>query len=108
MRTTFSFCYFTVFRLFLFLFVVIKKYIIVLYFNVHSLLLNFLFDFYLSLLCLFIILRFFNILFVSSLYCIVSFYFDLKYNNNITSRTQASGERRRVLHRRPRICMPNH
>ena len=25
-----------------------------------------------------------------------------------TTRMQASGERRRVLHRRPQICMPNH
>ena len=27
---------------------------------------------------------------------------------SLTSRMQASGERRRVLHRRPRICMPKH
>ena len=33
---------------------------------------------------------------------------DIGLKQNYTSRMQASGEQRRVLHRRPRICMPDH
>ena len=51
---------------------------IVLYFNVHSLLLNFLFNLYLSCILSIYNLKVFNILFVLSLYCIVCVCFLLK------------------------------